>query len=296
MIKVFIRLNALSLIDAPHRTLRVSEVVLRVTFSGNIHFMTHKKTILVLQLRPEDATSDSEYACILKYGRLQAADTCRIRIEKQGIPDDLVPDDYSAIIVGGSPFDISTPEDRKSAIQKKIEADFNKLLKQVVTQDLPFLGACSGNGLLGNYLNTSISKKFGEPVSCITVTITEAGKQDKLLTGLPEKIAVLLGHKEAVDTTPDGATLLVTGSDCPVQMFRVGDNVYATQFHPEGDAEEFMLRIDIYRNHGYFEPHEAELLKQRVSEKPTPHAQEILQRFVDYYYHSEKNTQASFPD
>ena len=87
--------------------------------------------MLILQLRPEDATSDSEYACILKYGGLQAGDTCRKRIEQQGIPDDLNLKEYSAIIVGGSPFDISTPEDRKSGIQKKIEADFNPLLEQV---------------------------------------------------------------------------------------------------------------------------------------------------------------------
>lgn len=53
------------------------------------------------------------------------------------------------------------------------------------------------------------------------------------------------------------------GGGCiPVQMFRVGEDVYATQIHPEGDAEEFALRIDIYANHGYFEPHEAEALKK----------------------------------
>ena len=246
--------------------------------------MTTSKPILILQLRPEDATSDSEYACLLKYSGLRAEDTRRIRIEKHGIPGSLNPDDYSAIIVGGSPFDISTPDDKKSSIQKKIETDFNILLKQVVTRDIPFLGACSGNGLLGNYLGTRISSKYAEAVSCVSVEITEAGKQDPLLAGLPTKIDVLLGHKEAVDTTPEGATLLVTGSDCPVQMFRVGENVYATQFHPEGDAEEFILRIDTYRNHGYFHPHEADELKKRVSLKPTPHAQEILRRFVARYY------------
>jgi GMP synthase (glutamine-hydrolysing) len=67
-------------------------------------------------------------------------------------------------------------------------------------------------------------------------------------------------------------------------MFRVGQNVYATQFHPEGDADEFKLRIDVYKNHGYFEPHDADALKEKVSRKPTPHAQEILKRFVDAYY------------
>jgi len=251
---------------------------------GKIEHMTATKPVLILQLRPEDSTSDSEYACFLKYGELRAEDTCRIRIETHGISDDLMLDAYSAIIVGGSPFDISIPSDKKSEIQKKIEADFNKLLKQVVSQDIPFLGACSGNGLLGNYLGTPITSKYCEPVSCVTLDITEAGKQDKLLAGFPDKIDALLGHKEAVDTTPAGATLLVTGSNCPVQMFRVGENVYATQFHPEGDAEEFCLRVDTYLNHGYFAPHEADEIKKRVSEKPTPYAQEILRRFVEHYY------------
>ena len=133
--------------------------------------MTAGKTVLILQLRPEDATSDSEYACILKYGGLQAGDTCRKRIEQNGIPDDLGLEDYAAIIVGGSAFDVSTPDDRKSAIQKKIEADFNRLLAQVVALDFPFLGACSGNVLLGNYLGTSISTRYAEAVGCVTLDI-----------------------------------------------------------------------------------------------------------------------------
>jgi GMP synthase (glutamine-hydrolysing) len=245
--------------------------------------MTAPRPVLILQLRPEDATSDSEYGCFLKYGGLRAEDTRRIRIEKSGIPDNLHLDDYCAIIVGGSPFDISTPADRKSQIQKDIEAGFNKLLEQVVSRDMPFLGACSGNGLLGNYLGTSITTQYGEAVGCVTLDITEAGKQDTLLADFPAHIDVLLGHKEAVDTTPDGAVLLITGNVCPVQMYRVGKNVYATQFHPESDADEFSLRIDIYRDHGYFQPHEADELKKRVRRKPTPYAHKILRRFVERY-------------
>ena len=245
--------------------------------------MTVTKPILILQLRPEDITADSEYACFLKYGQLKAEDTRRLRIENSGIPDNTNLDDYSAIIVGGSPFDISTPENKKSGIQIKIEADFNRLLEQVITRDFPFLGACSGNGLLGSYLGTPITTKYGEAVGCITLDITEAGSKDKLLEGFPKQIDVLLGHKEACDATPEGATLLMTGSNCPVQMFRVGENVYATQFHPEGDSEEFILRINTYANHGYFEPHEAEVLKKEVSRKTTPYAQKILKRFVGRY-------------
>ncbi|MDX2504873.1 MAG: glutamine amidotransferase [Gammaproteobacteria bacterium] len=238
---------------------------------------------LILQLRPEDDTSDNEFAAILKYGGLKEQDVHRLRIEKNGIPEDLSLDKYSAVIVGGSPFDLSTPEIDKSTIQKKIEQDFNHLLDDIVKNDFPFLGACSGNGLLGSYLGASISTKYAEPVGCVSLDLTEEGKNDPLLCGFPDQISVLLGHKEACDATPDGATLLLTGAACPVQMFRIGENVYATQFHPEGDSEGFIVRIHAYKHHGYFQPHEAECLIEAVSRENTPFAQKILQRFISRY-------------
>jgi GMP synthase (glutamine-hydrolysing) len=245
--------------------------------------MNISKPFLILQLRPEDDTSDNEFAAILKYGGLEEKDVHRIRIEKSGIPEGLALENYSAVIVGGSPFDISTPGPDKSAIQKKIEQDFHHLFDEIVSNDFPFLGACSGNGLLGSYLGTSISTMYGEAVGCVTIHITEAGKKDALLAGFPDQISVLLGHKEACDLTPTGATLLMTGIACPVQMFRVGENVYATQFHPEGDSEGFTLRINTYKHHGYFQPHEANNLINAINQKDTPYAQKILQRFVDRY-------------
>ena len=241
------------------------------------------KPFLILQLRPEDDTSDNEFAAICRYGGLMPAQTRRIRIERHGIPADLDLDDYSGVIVGGSPFDISTPEKDKSAIQKKIESDFARLFDELVPRDFPFLGACSGNGLLGAWLGTPITTRYGEAVGCVDLELTEAGLQDPLLTGCPSRIPALLGHKEACDRLPEGATLLIRGAACPVQMFRIGQNVYATQFHPEGDAEGFILRIRAYRHHGYFRPDEADALIERIRPARTPEANAILRRFVERY-------------
>jgi GMP synthase (glutamine-hydrolysing) len=240
------------------------------------------KPVLILQLRPEDDTSDNEYQSILKYGGLEERDTRRMRIEKTGIPR-LALDDYAAVIVGGSPFDISTPQAEKSAVQVRIEADFRRLFDDIVTRDFPFLGACSGSGLLGSYLDTPISRRYAEPVGGARVSLTEDGRNDPLLAGFPDQIDVLCGHKEACDRLPEGARLLLTGEACPVQMFRVGDNVYATQFHPEGDGEGFTVRIHAYKHHGYFPPEEAEALIRAVTQADTPWARKILQRFVSRY-------------
>ena len=240
------------------------------------------KPFLILQLRPEDETSDNEYEAICQFGELNPEETVRIRIEQTGIPE-LTLDDYAGIIVGGSPFDISTPSAEKGALQHKIEADFMKLLDEVVKNDFPFLGACSGNGLLGNYLGAPITKTFSEAVGGVDMHLTDAGKLDPLLTDFPDTIRVLVGHKEACDTTPPGATLLGYSDTCPVEMFRVGKNVYATQFHPEGDPEGFTVRINIYKHHGYFPPETADDLIAAIANEETPFAHEILKRFVARY-------------
>ena len=237
------------------------------------------RPFLVLQLRPEDDTADSELRKICQYGELDAAEVHRIRLDQQPAPE-IGLEDYSAIIVGGSPFDLSTPAGRKPELQVTIEAFFKRLLDEVIGRDFPFLGCCSGNGLLGQHLGAGISKRFGEDVGGIDITITAAGREDPLLAGMPGTIRVLVGHKEACDDTPPGSTLLAAGKLCPVQMFRVGANVYATQFHPEGDFEGFNVRIGAYRHHGYFPPEEAQALADRIRPERTPEAHEILRRFV----------------
>ena len=52
------------------------------------------------------------------------------------------------------------------------------------------------------YLGATVSTRYREPVSCVTLDLTEEGKNDPLLTGFPDRISVLLGHKEACDTVP----------------------------------------------------------------------------------------------
>lgn len=240
------------------------------------------KPFLIIQLRPEDETADNEFEAILKYGGIQDDEVVRLRAEQADL-DKIDIEKYCAIIVGGSPFDISTAADQKSSVQKKVEADFNKLFDSVVGEDFPFLGCCSGNGLLGSYLGATISTKYAEPVGGATISLTDEGRRDQLLADSPESFRVLLGHKEACDDTPPGAVLLAGNTTCPVQMFRVKSNIYATQFHPEGDAEGFKVRINVYRDYGYFPAESAQKLIAAVENEESREAQLLLEKFVDIY-------------
>lgn len=240
------------------------------------------KKILILQMRPEDETADSEFEAILRVGEIDRKYVHRIRVEQDN-EDDIELDNYCAIIAGGSPFDVSIPVEEKSENQLNVEAFFKRLFDKLIVDDFPFLGACSGNGLLGNYCGTTISDKYAEPVGSVTINITKEGEKDPLLLGFPNKFTALVGHKEACDDTPCGAVLLATSLPCPVQMFRIRKNIYATQFHPEADEQEFALRILTYKDYGYFRPEEAESLIENVRGTKTPFPKEILRRFVSIY-------------
>ena len=241
------------------------------------------KKILILQMRPEDETCESELEAILNVGQIHREQVHRLRVERLE-RFDLDLGDYTAIIAGGSPFDVSCPDEKKSRVQRNVESFFSQLFERVIPMDFPFLGVCSGNGLLGNYFGTTISGRYGEPIGRITVSLTEEGEKDELLAGLPRQFQALAGHKEACDRVPEDAVLLASSASCPVQMFRVRNNIYAVQFHPEADGDEFILRIHTYKNYGYFQPEEADALISAVKGVETPVAGEILRRFVSRYH------------
>jgi GMP synthase (glutamine-hydrolysing) len=242
---------------------------------------SNMKTFLLLQLRPEKETADNEYEAFMRFGGLGEHEITRVRADK-GLPDiDLTK--HAAILVGGSPYDVSLPNEEKGDDQKRVEAGFKELFDRVVPNDFPFLGACSGNGLLGSYCGAQITRTYAEPVGGVDITITEEGREDPLLSGLPKTFRALVGHKEACEDTPPGAVLLASAPTCPVQMFRLGKNVYATQFHPEADGTVFVVRINVYKHHGYFPPEEAEALIARVQDEKTPVANTLLKRFVERY-------------
>lgn len=240
------------------------------------------KPFLLLATRAEDVPADEEYALFLRYTGLDERDLVRVRMEAGPLPRyDL--DDLSGVFVGGGPFNASDPPERKSAVQRRVESELGRLLDEVVARDVPFFGACYGIGTLGSHEGAVIDGTYREPISVVEVTRTAAGARDSLLAGMPDTFAAFVGHKEAITALPPSATLLATSAACPVQMFRVGRNGYATQFHPECDVRGISTRIRAYAGHGYFAPDELELTLAAVRRMPVTHTGRILRAFVERY-------------
>lgn len=240
------------------------------------------KPFVLLATRAEDAPADEEYALFLRYTGLDERDLIRVRLEAEPMPA-LDLDQLSGIMVGGGPFNASDPIEKKSAVQKRVEAEFDALLDRVVARDFPFLGACYGVGTLGAHQGATIDDAYSEPISVVPVTLSEAGASDPLLTGMPTSFSAFVGHKEAISELPESATLLASSPSCPVQMFRVGANVYATQFHPELDVDGIITRIRAYASYGYFTPDAIALVEQGVRHPLVEHTPRILKNFVERY-------------
>ncbi len=243
------------------------------------------KPFLFLGTRAEDEVADSEYAAILRCAGLDERDVRRIRVERDDSEElgAVELEELSGIVLGGGPFNSSDPEDVKSPAQRRAEAELRALAGRVLDADFPFFGACYGVGVLGGLRGGLVDRTFGEAIGCVPITLTEAGRDDPLLGEMPPTFDALLGHKEAVRSLPDGAVLLASSDTCPVQAFRMGRNVYATQFHPELDGDGLALRIATYREHGYFEPHQLDGLLAMARASRVEHPQRLLARFVDLY-------------
>jgi GMP synthase (glutamine-hydrolysing) len=82
---------------------------------------------------------------------------------------------------------------------------------------------------------------------------------------------------------PSSAVLLASSAACPVQMFRVGRNVYATQFHPELDVPGIITRVTVYQHAGYFDPSELADLIQQLSPAVVTEPGRLLANFAQRY-------------
>jgi GMP synthase (glutamine-hydrolysing) len=240
------------------------------------------KPFLLLSSRGEDLAADDEYVAFLRETGLAPEHLVRVRMEAGPLPPiDL--DDYAGVLLGGGPFNSTDPEEQKSPTQRRVEREISALLDEIVARDFPFMGACYGVGTLGVHQGGVVDRRYAEPIGTAPITLTDEGRADPLLEGVPQVFDAYVGHKEACSELPPTATLLAASPGCPVQMFRVKQNLYATQFHPELDRAGIITRVHVYQHYGYFPPEETGALIARLDGTEVTVPPRILANFAARY-------------
>ena len=237
------------------------------------------KPFLLLSIRAEERAALEEHAAFARFLGISAEELHRVALGTAPLPSiDL--DDWAGIILGGGAFNASDPEESKSETQVLAERDLARLLDDVVARDYPFLGACYGIGSVGLHQGAVVDRSFPEGVGPVSVELTDEGMADPIFAGMPRAFRAYGGHKEAISRLPEHAVALATSQAAPVQAFRVGRHVYATQFHPELDLDGVLTRIAVYAHHGYFDPSEQDALSEAAAAVTVTHPMTILRNFA----------------
>jgi GMP synthase (glutamine-hydrolysing) len=152
-------------------------------------------------------------------------------------------------------------------------------LVDVVAQGIPVLGICYGHQLLAHALGGRVADNpNGLEFGTVAVRLAEDAAADALLGGLPDPLPAQVCHRQSVLRLPAGAVGLATSALDGYQAFRVGDNAWGVQFHPEFDAAVVRAYVDAFREELGAGGQDPEAIRRGVAE--TPQAAGVLRRFA----------------
>lgn len=116
-----------------------------------------------------------------------------------------------------------------------------QLLNDAVKADLPTVGICLGAQLLATAVGGTVTRADVIEIGPVDIHVDEhLATTDPLFSRYAgQSVKAAQWHQDWINSLPDDAVVLASNADCPVQAFRIGDNVYGMQFHPEIDAAMF---------------------------------------------------------
>jgi len=210
------------------------------------------RPLLYLCVRPQSGAAAGEYRSFLDASRLDEATLHMHDLVREPLPLDVF-ERYGGFLVGGSPFNVTDPESSKTDVQQRLEADLERVARIAAAGETSALFTCYGIGIVTRMLGGTVSRAFPEDTGPTVVERTPDGAHDPLFGPLAARFSALTAHKEGAGEVPSGAVHLARNDTCPVQAYRVGDRLYATQFHPEPTGIAFTERMAVYRDDGYFD-------------------------------------------
>lgn len=239
--------------------------------------------LLYVCVRPQKGAAEAEYESFRAAMRVSEQQLAHHDLVREPLPDDVF-DRVSGFVVGGSPFNVADPESTKTDTQRRIEAALERIAERTARGDGPAaLFTCYGIGVVTRMLGGTVSRAYPEDTGPVTVELTSAAPSDPLFGGLADRFTALTAHKEGTDAAPPGSVLLAVNDACPVQAYRVGDRLYATQFHPEPTTHAFTERMAVYRDDGYFESSAYDQIARRVLATSVTEPVRLLRAFAQRF-------------
>ena len=140
------------------------------------------------------------------------------------------PDRLEGLVVMGGPMGVNETD------KYPYLAEECGLIRELAHRNRPVLGVCLGAQLLASSLGAKVYPGQQAEVGYGTVELTPEGKQDSLFESVEGPVPVFHWHGDTFDL-PEGAVLLASSKEYPLQAFRFGGLAYGLQFHVEPDSE-----------------------------------------------------------
>jgi GMP synthase (glutamine-hydrolysing) len=143
-------------------------------------------------------------------------------------------DGYAGLIVLGGDMGANDDADHPWLTPTK------SLIAAVVRAEQCFLGICLGHQLAAVAMGGEVIRNpQGQSTGLTCVTLTAAGRDDPLLSCVPDAARAVQWNNDIVSGLPQGSELLATAPDGSAQAIRYGERAWGVQFHPEVSAALF---------------------------------------------------------
>ena len=118
------------------------------------------------------------------------------------------------------------------------------LLRACVLDQQPVAGICLGGQMLARAMGGTVEKNNKIELGWFPIELNQLGMEDKILGSAGVNPMVYQWHEDTFHP-PKEAVLLAKSLACPRQAYRIGDNAYGFQFHPEADHQLVNEWLDI---------------------------------------------------
>src|ERR671912_1303961 len=118
--------------------------------------------LLYVCVRPQQGAAAAEYESFRTAMRLDPSQLGHHDLVRDPLPEDVF-DRYSGFLVGGSPFNLADPESTKTDVQRRLEADLERIARRVADGGGPAaMFTCYGIGVVTRMLGGEVSRAYPE--------------------------------------------------------------------------------------------------------------------------------------